>query len=122
MEAGRILIDYTGNRVRAGDVAKFDNARDRLSIPGNTQVHVPSEGSVIDPAGVGNDTCYVNHFFEPNCQLQKIDVTGRTVFSLVSLCHISAGAELGCYYGFQSGLTAEPVKCFCRSAKCEGTI
>lgn len=35
--------------------AARDNFRDLLDLRLDTQVHVPSEGSIIDPASVGKD-------------------------------------------------------------------
>lgn len=53
---------------------------------------------MIDPTGVGNDACYVNHSCEPNCELREIYVAGRTVVALVALDDIPAFSELRCDY------------------------
>lgn len=43
VHAGCVLIEYTGNRVEAVDVAKFDHAGDRFAILSDIQVTVPSD-------------------------------------------------------------------------------
>lgn len=83
-----VVIEYTGIRIQAADVAAFDAARDRYAMHLDTEVSMPSEGAIMSSGDVGNDAWFANHSCEPNCRLHEFDVEGRTVVGLVSLCPI----------------------------------
>lgn len=122
LKANSVVMEYTGIRVTASDVASFDRARDRYAMYLDTEVHVPSEGAIISPADVGNDARFVNHSCDPNCMLQEFDVVGRTVVGIVALCDITPSTELCIDYGYYSGLTDDPIRCYCGSSKCRSFI
>jgi SET domain-containing protein len=70
----------------------------------------------LDGAVGGNESIYINHSCEPNCEADIID--GRIY--IIALRDIMPGEELS--YDYQFGYTDDNVPCMCGSPNCRGYI
>jgi len=118
---GERIIEYTGERIThaQADLRYDDDSMDEH----HTFLFTVSSRTVIDATYEGNESRYINHSCEPNCETE-ID-RGR-VF-IFALRDIAAGEELAYDYAYQrSGDETEKeerqYRCLCRSASCRGSI
>ena len=115
---GRRIIEYTGRRVPWKSIP--DNVTDA-----HTFLFGINDGTdVIDPEIGGNESRWINHSCEPNCEAIEED-DGR-VF-IYALRNIHAGEELSYDYQLQvdepitAAVRAENA-CHCGSSHCRGTM
>lgn len=107
---GQIIVEYVGElidyveAVRRGVRASQDYSEYVLEVNGDV---------FIDGARGGNQSRFINHCCEPNCELQRV---GNRAF-FVAKRPISEGEELTIDYSFDVTLR-EP--CFCGARNCRG--
>ncbi|XP_046859612.1 histone-lysine N-methyltransferase SETD2-like isoform X2 [Xenia sp. Carnegie-2017] len=76
---------------------------------------------IIDATYKGNQSRFINHSCDPNCETQKWTVNGYLRIGFFSLRQIPAGTELTFDYKFQRyGKKAQV--CYCESQNCLGVI
>ena len=118
---GQRLIEYTGDRItpEEGDRRYIEDGMKRH----HTFLFTVDENTCIDGKRGGNDSRYINHSCDPNCEAVIED--GR-IF-LFAKKAMAAGTELT--YDYQYERTPEHTKedeefyrCLCGSPKCRGTI
>jgi hypothetical protein len=121
IRAGQRLIEYTGERItpEEGDRRYAEDGMGRH----HTFLFTVDEETCVDGKKGGNDSRYINHSCDPNCEAVIED--GR--IWIYAKKAISPDAELA--YDYQYERTAEHTKedeefyrCLCGSAKCRGTI
>uniref|UniRef100_J3MTF1 SET domain-containing protein n=1 Tax=Oryza brachyantha TaxID=4533 RepID=J3MTF1_ORYBR len=76
---------------------------------------------VIDATFKGNDCRFFNHSCEPNCQLQKWQVNGKTRLGVFASKAIEVGEPLTYDYRFEQHYGPE-IECFCGSKNCQGSL
>ncbi len=121
IRAGQRLIEYTGDRITPaeGDRRYQEDGMARH----HTFLFTVDEDTVIDGKRGGNDSRYINHSCDPNCEAVIED--GRIfIFAKKAM---TPGTELT--YDYQYERTPEHTKedeefyrCLCGSPKCRGTI
>jgi hypothetical protein len=118
---GQRLIEYTGDRItpEEGDRRYVEDGMKRH----HTFLFTVDENTCIDGKRGGNDSRYINHSCDPNCEAVIED--GR-IF-LFAKKAMAPGTELT--YDYQYERTPEHTKedeefyrCLCGSPKCRGTI
>lgn len=118
---GDRLIEYVGERVsHAVADARYD---DESMKSHHTFLYSVSTRMVIDAAVGGNDSRFINHSCDPNCE--AVIETGR-VF-IYARKPIRPGEELNYDYGYERDGTETPEDearyvCRCGARKCRGTI
>jgi len=121
IDAGERIVEYEGERVSA------DESAIRAEAGGGPVNHTfffsLADGQVIDGGSAGNDSRYINHACEPNCEAYEED--GR-VF-VYSLQQIEQGEELNYNYAliYEERHTAAVKKlfeCRCGAPSCTGTM
>ncbi|MGI8547044.1 MAG: SET domain-containing protein [Gemmatimonadaceae bacterium] len=118
---GQRVIEYEGERVSAEEA---DRRYDESSMKRHhTFLFTLDRRTVIDGAMNGNESIYINHSCDPNCEAVITD--GRIYIHAVRT--IQPGEELG--YDYQYERTGESddelekfYKCRCGAPNCRGSI
>ena len=121
IEPGERIDEYTGERITADESAL------RAQAGGGPVNHTfffsLADGMVIDGGSEGNESRYINHSCEPNCEAQEDD--GR-VF-IFALQPIDAGEELNYNYALiyeerHTPAVKRAFECRCGAPSCTGTM
>jgi len=114
---GRRIIEYVGKRM------PWDAASEDPDDP-HTFLFGLSDGNiVINAAFGGNDSRWINHSCDPNCEAVE---EGDQVF-IYALRDLEPGEELFYDYGLQideprTAETEKQFQCFCGTKACRGTL
>lgn len=116
---GERIIEYVGERIPhpVADARYDDEAMEEH----HTFLFTVSSRTVIDASRGGNESRFINHSCEPNCETE-IDRGRVFVFALRD---IRVGEELAYDYGYErSGDETEKRKyrCLCGTRSCRGSI
>lgn len=121
IKQGEKLIEYVGERIThaQADLRYDDETMDEH----HTFLFTISSRIVIDATYDGNDSRYINHSCDPNCEanIEK----GRVWISAIR--DIPEGEELHYDYGYErsgdeTDEDEERYKCLCGTSKCRGSI
>ncbi len=121
IKSGEMLIEYVGERITP---AEADNRYDDESMDEHhTFLFSVSSRVVIDATHDGNESRFINHSCDPNCEAE---IKGGRVY-ISALRDIPVGEELHYDYGYErSGDETDEderrYKCLCGTAKCRGSI
>ena len=121
IEAGETLIEYTGERI-SWDLAMDRHPHDPEQ-PNHTFYFSLETGDVIYALYGGNDSRWINHSCDPNCEADEVD--GRVFIK--ALRDLLPGEELFYNYGltiderYTKKLKKE-YACYCGAADCRGTM
>ena len=118
---GQRVIEYTGERISNDEAdTRYDETNMRRH---HTFLFTVTPRTVIDGAVDGNESIYINHSCDPNCEAV---IDGRRIF-IEAIRTIQPGEELA--YDYQYERTGENddemerfYKCLCGSANCRGSI
>ena len=121
IDAGERIVEYEGERITSDESAI--RAEQGGGPINHTFFFSLADGNVIDGGSGGNDSRFINHACEPNCEAYEED--GR-VF-VYSLQQIEKGEELNYNYAliYEERHTAAVKKlfeCRCGALSCTGTI
>ena len=121
IEPGERIVEYTGERITSDESAR------RAEAGGGPLNHTfffsLADGRVIDGGSGGNDSRFINHGCEPNCEAQEED--GR-VF-IFALQPIARGEELKYNYALiyeerHTAAVKRQFECRCGAPTCTGTM
>ena len=119
---GERLVEYVGERLtHAESDARYD---DHAGDAHHTFLFSVNRRTVIDATHGGNESRFINHSCEPNCESV---IEGNRVF-IDAIRNIRTGEELTYDYAFERDGTETPEEetglygCRCGSKKCRGTI
>ena len=121
IEAGECIVEYEGERITS------DESAIRAEKSGGPINHTfffsLADGMVIDGGSGGNDSRYINHACEPNCEAYEED--GRVY--VYALHEIEQGDEL--YYNYaliyeerHTAAVRKQFACRCGAPSCTGTM
>ena len=121
IEAGENIVEYEGERITSDESAV--RAEQGGGPVNHTFFFSLADGNVIDGGSGGNDSRFINHACEPNCEAYEED--GR-VF-IYSLHEIEQGDEL--YYNYaliyeerHTAAVKKLFECRCGAPSCSGTM
>jgi SET domain-containing protein len=119
--AGERIVEYTGERISSDESAI--RAEQGGGPVNHTFFFSLADGNVIDGGSEGNDSRFINHACEPNCEAFEED---GSVF-IYSLQEIEKGEELNYNYAliYEERHTAAVKKlfeCRCGAPSCTGTM
>jgi hypothetical protein len=121
IKRGERIGEYTGERVSQSEAdRRYD---DDAMARHHTFLFAVTSRTVIDAAVGGNDTRFINHSCDPNCD--AVIERGRV---FIDACKpIAEGEELFYDYSYEREKDAGPdvesqYPCWCGTAKCRGTI
>jgi uncharacterized protein len=117
---GTRIIEYVGEIISADEAdERYD---DRAMAHHRTYLFALDDGRCIDGAVAGNDSRFINHSCEPNCEAVEID--GH--IWIQALRPIAAGEELTYDYAYERVDEDEDLStlycCRCGAPGCRGTI
>jgi SET domain-containing protein len=118
---GERLIEYVGERITHEEAdRRYDDA---TMDEHHTFLFTVSARTVLDATRDGNESRFINHSCDPNCESEI--VRGRVY--IVALRDIPVGEELHYDYAYErSGDESEEderrYRCLCGTAKCRGSI
>ncbi len=118
---GEVIIEYVGERITHSEADKrYD---DESMDEHHTFLFTITSRMVIDATTDGNDSRYINHSCDPNCEAEI--KKGRVWISAIQ--DIVPGEELHYDYGYErSGDETDDdearYKCLCGTSKCRGSI
>ena len=119
--AGQRIIEYTGERITVDESTR---RAERKGGPVNhTFFFSLNDGRIIDGGEGGNDSRWINHACEPNCE--AVEEEGRVFIH--ALNDIARGEELFYNYAliYEERHTAAVKKqfaCYCGAPSCTGTM
>jgi len=121
LRKGDVIAEYTGERISHAE-ANW-RYRDRDFNDSHTFLFTVSSRTVIDARRRGNDTRFINHRCDPNCEPQ---IRRGRVF-IVAIRAIRPGDELGFEYNIGREDDDPPnvddiYACRCGARRCRGTI
>jgi SET domain-containing protein len=121
IKKGERLIEYTGERIPhpVADERYDDDTMDEH----HTFLFTVSSRTVIDASHGGNESRYINHSCDPNCETE---IERGRVF-IFAIRDIAVDEELHYDYGYErSGDETEKeerqYRCLCGTSKCRGSI
>lgn len=118
---GTRVIEYVGEKISNAEAdRRYDDESMRKH---HTFLFILSERTCVDAAFNGNESRFINHSCDPNCE--AVITRGRIWVEAVK--RIPAGTELVYDYQFEDDAeyTEEDLRfyaCHCGSPKCRGTI
>ena len=119
---GERIIEYTGallSHAQADALCEDESARRH-----HTFLFAVDDRCVIDGANGGNESRFINHSCDPNCESV---IVGRRVY-IHALRSIESGEELlyDYWYVTDEGYTLDELRrvypCRCRASNCRGTL
>ncbi|GKD82625.1 histone-lysine N-methyltransferase ASHR3, partial [Tanacetum coccineum] len=116
---GDFIIEYVGEVL---DEAVCERRFWDMKAQGVTQFYMVSvrKDFNIDASVKGNESRFLNHSCDPNCELQQWDVNGMTCLGIFANSSIEPGEELTFDYRFE--LYGEEVECRCGASNCRGHL
>jgi uncharacterized protein len=119
IRAGQKIIEYAGERISNAEAdRRYDDESMRRH---HTFLFTLDKKTVVDGNSQGNDSRYINHSCDPNCE--AIIEKGR--IWIYAKRNIQPGVELAYDYQYERTSSADDLKfyeCHCGSPKCRGTI
>ncbi len=121
IHAGERIDEYTGERITS------DESAIRAASSGGPVNHTfffsLNDGTVIDGGSGGNDSRFINHACEPNCEAEEDD--GRVY--IFALHDIERGEELNYNYALvyeerHTAAVKKQFECRCGKPGCTGTM
>lgn len=120
--AGRLVIEYIGEVIDEEEMQRRMEHQ-RVHAPHDHEYYIMQlEPRVfVDGKHKGNESRFINHACNPNCELVPWTVRGRKRIGIFSMGPISAGTALSYDYQFDT-LEANEFKCLCGAPQCRGTM
>jgi SET domain-containing protein len=120
---GTLIAEYTGERIGNAEAdRRYNLARMKRH---HTFLFIVTQRTVVDAAVGGNDSRFINHSCDPNCETY---IEGGQIF-IEAIRDIPAGAELAYDYLYDRDAEdegkediEEKYPCRCGSKRCRGTI
>jgi len=116
---GQKIIEYAGERIANADAdRRYDDESMRRH---HTFLFTLDKKTVVDGNRQGNDSRYINHSCDPNCEA----VIEKGKIWIYAKRNIQPGIELAYDYQYErTGLREDEkfYECQCGSPKCRGTI
>lgn len=120
LPANSFIMEYVGEVVRSKEFRSRVKRYTKQKIKHHYFMALKSD-EIIDATCKGNQTRFINHSCEPNCETQKWTVDGDLRIGFFTIRNLQAGEEITFDYQFQRyGRKAQ--KCYCEAPSCRGFI
>ncbi|KAM9299526.1 histone-lysine N-methyltransferase 2B [Gastrophryne carolinensis] len=116
IDAGEMVIEYSGNVIRAVLTDKREKYYDSKGI--GCYMFRIDDFDVVDATMHGNAARFINHSCEPNCYSRVIHVEGQKHIVIFALRTIYRGEELTYDYKFPIEDASNKLPCNCGAKKC----
>ena len=119
--ANSFIIEYVG------EVICTDQMNQRMVIqrrekPHNFYIMSFEKGFYIDGRLKGNESRFINHSWDPNCNVERWNVQGRTRIGIFAIKDLLAGDFLSIDYSRLETSEESIFGCECGSINCRGTL
>lgn len=122
IEAGDFIIEYVGEVMKREEFIKCCSLECANFDDKNYTADI-GDGIFIDANCYGNESRFINHSCDPNCEFQKWFVDGKVRMGIFAKKNIKSGEELSYNYNFfLLDEDIDPIECKCGSANCCGTF
>uniref|UniRef100_A0A3Q0R0M0 Histone-lysine N-methyltransferase n=1 Tax=Amphilophus citrinellus TaxID=61819 RepID=A0A3Q0R0M0_AMPCI len=116
IEAGEMVIEYSGNVIRSVLTDKREKYYDGKGI--GCYMFRIDDYEVVDATVHGNAARFINHSCEPNCYSRVITVDGQKHIVIFASRRIYCGEELTYDYKFPIEDASNKLPCNCGAKKC----
>uniref|UniRef100_A0A3B3XAD6 Histone-lysine N-methyltransferase n=1 Tax=Poecilia mexicana TaxID=48701 RepID=A0A3B3XAD6_9TELE len=116
IEAGEMVIEYSGNVIRSVLTDKREKYYDGKGI--GCYMFRIDEYEVVDATVHGNAARFINHSCEPNCYSRVIAVDGQKHIVIFASRRICCGEELTYDYKFPIEDASSKLPCNCGAKRC----
>ena len=114
IDAGEMIIEYSGEVIRSALTDKRERAYEALGI--GCYMFRKDADYIIDSTMMGNAARFINHSCDPNCYSKVILVDGRKHIVIFALRVIRRGEELT--YDYKFPIEEVKIPCLCGSRRC----
>lgn len=119
---GKLVIEYMGEIIDEEEmIRRMVNQRTLTPFDKDYYIMDLGDGLFVDGKFQGNYSRFINHSCDPNCELQRWTINGRTRIGIFSVRDIEAGESFSYDYRFDTQ-EEEVFKCYCGTAKCRGSM
>jgi hypothetical protein len=120
--AGSLVIEYIGEIITEAQMSRRMILQAELT-PNDHDFYIMelSSGLFVDGKKKGNLSRFINHACDPNCELVRWIVKGRTRIGIFAIKDIKEDEPLSYDYQFDTQ-EADTFRCACGAAKCRGTM
>lgn len=117
-----LVIEYIGEIIDQTETHRRMEEQ-RILSPHDKNFYIMwlDNGIFVDGKLKGNDSRYINHSCDPNCELQRWVVNGLMRIGIFAIRDIQAGEPFSYDYQFDTN-EDDVFKCFCGSKNCRGTM
>ncbi|KAL8574531.1 hypothetical protein ACOMHN_057530 [Nucella lapillus] len=116
---GTFVMEYVGELLRYKEFVRRSRQYARRGLQHHYFMALNAD-ELIDATLKGNNSRFLNHSCNPNCETQKWTVNGELRVGFFTKRTVSTGEELTFDYQFE--FYGEPQKCYCGTEKCRGFI
>ncbi|TRZ00388.1 hypothetical protein DNTS_011851, partial [Danionella cerebrum] len=116
IEAGDMVIEYSGNVIRSVLTEKREKHYDHKNI--GCYMFRIDDYEVVDATMHGNAARFINHSCEPNCYSRVVSVDGQKHIVIFATRKIYKGEELTYDYKFPIEEPGNKLPCNCRAKTC----
>ncbi|XP_073458569.1 histone-lysine N-methyltransferase 2A [Aquarana catesbeiana] len=116
IDAGEMVIEYSGNVVRSTLTDKREKYYDGKGI--GCYMFRIDDSEVVDATMHGNAARFINHSCEPNCYSRVIPIDGQKHIVIFAVRKIYRGEELTYDYKFPIEDASNKLACNCGTKKC----
>ncbi|KAG9482525.1 hypothetical protein GDO78_011284 [Eleutherodactylus coqui] len=116
IDAGEMVIEYSGNVVRSTLTDKREKYYDGKGI--GCYMFRIDDSEVVDATMHGNAARFINHSCEPNCYSRVIPIDGQKHIVIFAMRKIYRGEELTYDYKFPIEDASNKLVCNCGTKKC----
>ncbi|XP_063797869.1 histone-lysine N-methyltransferase 2A [Pseudophryne corroboree] len=116
IDAGEMVIEYSGNVVRSTLTDKREKYYDGKGI--GCYMFRIDDSEVVDATMHGNAARFINHSCEPNCYSRVIPIDGQKHIVIFAMRKIYRGEELTYDYKFPIEDASNKLACNCGTKKC----
>lgn len=120
IKSGSFLIEYVGDVISSSEFKNRMNTK-YSDDTHHYGIHIES-GYVIDARDMGNESRFINHSCQPNCEVQKWIVNGLPCMAIFAIRNIPKGEEITIDYKFQLYSGSEGKACKCNEKNCTGIL
>ena len=119
---GRFVLEYIGEVIDTEEmVSRMENQRKFHPNDHDFYIMEMDLGVYVDGKHKGNESRFINHSCDPNCELERFVVKGKKRIGIFAIKDIKPGEPLSYDYQFETE-EAKAFKCFCGSENCRGTM
>lgn len=120
VKSGEFIIEYVGEIIDQSESKRRLMENANKGITNFYQINLDRD-RVIDSGRAGNNSRFINHSCEPNCETQTWEVNGDMRIGIFALHSMEIGVELTFNYRLTQAGNSK-TKCHCGAPHCAGYI